>query len=123
MASWPGTLPARPLVNGSSLEEENNVAHAQADIGVGQTRPRYTAEGQFVTFTWRMSDAQVVIFDDWFHNHSTGIAGGAIEFAMNDPYLDVDRDFLMVPGSRPQKAPMRGNRTNVSMQLYRLPEA
>lgn len=121
MPSWPSSLPDRPLVSGSSIEDEANVVGAPADIGIGQARRRYTAEGKYCTFSWRMNDSQVDDFEDWFHDASSGIAGGALAFDMDDPVSGDSASFQMMPGSRPRKSPVRGGRWTISMQLYQHP--
>lgn len=121
MPSWPATLPDRPLVNGSSIEDESNEVAAPADVGIGQSRSRYTAEGQFVTFTWRMSDDQYEDFRDWYHDRSTGIAGGSLAFDMDDPVTGDPASYKKIAGTRPRYTPVKGGRWAVSMQLYRYP--
>jgi len=121
MPTWPATLPQKPLVNGSSTEDESNTIASQADVGIGQSRRRYTGQGQFATYTFRMTDAQVVIFDDWFHGGVTGIAGGSLPFDWEDPLLNVTRSFAIMPGVRPRKSGIRAGRANLTLQLYRFP--
>jgi hypothetical protein len=121
MPTWPATLPEKPIINGSSVEDETNVIGSSADVGIGQARRRYTGQGQFATYSFRMTQTQLEAFDDWFHDDATGLAGGVLPYTWEDPVLEENRTFQIVPGTRPRKTPARGKRTILSLQLYRHP--
>jgi hypothetical protein len=121
MPTWPAALPQRPIIAGSGAEEETNIVAAPADVGIGQVRRRYTGQGQFPTYSFRMSEAQVADFWTWFHDSATGLAGGVLPYDWTDPILGTTQSFQLVPQSRPRTAPARGKRTIVTLQLYRHP--
>lgn len=62
MASWPTTLP-EPLVDAASYTPQDNAIRTQMAAGTAKVRRRFTAVPEDVSFTLRLSTAQVDVLD------------------------------------------------------------
>lgn len=80
MASWPTTLP-QPVADGYTVGPVEPTIRTEMEVGAARTRRRTAARNDRVEVKWIFTDAQFVIFRDWFDNDSTGAAGGAAWFS------------------------------------------
>lgn len=85
MATWPATLPA-PALNTLKEAPPNNVIRTQMDKGPAKVRRRTTANVRPLSFTLRLTPAQVATLDNFFVNTTFS---GADEFDYTHPRTGV----------------------------------
>tara|TARA_X000000950_G_scaffold284896_1_gene389172 strand:+ start:4100 stop:4459 length:360 start_codon:yes stop_codon:yes gene_type:complete len=119
MPTWPVTLPQRPLKRGFNEQLQNNVTRTAMDAGPAKQRRRFTAGVTPFTVSFVMSEAQRIIFRDFFYDE---IAGGAQRFDMPHPYDgDLVSFRIDMSAGPPSVSPEPGNRWLVSFTLEELP--
>ncbi len=79
--AWPVSLPQCAL-RGVQRASQPNVIEFGTEVGEGKARLRSTMIIQRVTASVVLTEAQALIFED-FWNHD--VAQGALSFTMNDP--------------------------------------
>ena len=65
-ATWPGTLPQKPLQSGYTDSGANNLIITQMDTGLAKRRMRATTAPRPIAFQMRLTAAQVATFDAFF---------------------------------------------------------
>lgn len=119
MATWPASLPQRPLQDGYSEELENVVITSGVDIGPAKKRRRTSAGVVKFNLGFLMSSAQLATFKSFFE---TDISYGAIKFTFPDPTTQVNADFRMDLGEGgPRVEPLSGGQYKVSFAAEKLP--
>jgi len=76
MATWPATLPA-PLQSGYALKPVDQLVRTDMEGGSARVRRVTTVRNDTVSLGWKLTDAQLLIFRNWFDDAVTGIDGGA----------------------------------------------
>lgn len=79
MATWPTTLP-QPISDGYGITPEDPTIRTDMEVGAARTRRRTRARNDRVDVRWLFTDAQFVIFRDWFDDDAAGAAGGSAWF-------------------------------------------
>lgn len=79
MAAWPTSLP-QPIADGYRLAPEDPVIRTDMEVGAPRARRRTSARNDRVEVKWLFTDAQFVIFRDWFDDAAAGASGGAAWF-------------------------------------------
>jgi hypothetical protein len=74
MPSWPSTLPV-PLQDGYGFKETPSFARTQMDAGNARQRRRFLTTPTTVTLKFRLSTAQVGIFETFFEDSLFGGTG------------------------------------------------
>jgi hypothetical protein len=82
MATWPGTLPPRLLVEGYQERLPNNKLRTEMDAGPAKQRRRYTAAVRPITGAQVLTQAQVAALKTF---HNTTLLGGTQPFDWTDP--------------------------------------
>lgn len=77
MATWPTSLPQRPLADSYSEAAEPSTIRTAMEIGPAKMRRRYTSEIKLFTMEFLMSTAQVATFETFF---VTTLAAGSLTF-------------------------------------------
>lgn len=90
MVAWPASLPQSPLFEGNSVALGDNRVSFKPDVGRALVRRRYTTRDDTVSFTFRMSRAQLV---DFLSFYNTDLGDGVLEFTYDDPTIDENRTF------------------------------
>lgn len=81
MPTWPASLPA-PAINTYKETPPQNTMRSRTDKGPAKTRRRTTSNVRPVSFTLKLTPAQVTILDDFFVDDT---ASGALEFDYTHP--------------------------------------
>jgi hypothetical protein len=81
MATWPGSLPQTPLLQGFSQQLEDNLLRTEMDAGKDKVRRRFTAGIMPVKISMVLATAQKDILITFF---DTTVTGGADEFDWDD---------------------------------------
>lgn len=115
MATWPATLPA-PALNTLKESPPNNVIRTQMDKGPDKVRRRTTANVRPLSFTLKLTPAQVETLDTFF---VTTTFSGADEFDYTHPRTGdpVTARFVGPPDYSEQE----GVIYNAAIQLEILP--
>lgn len=79
MASWPGFLPY-PLQNGYAITQDEPILRTQMDAGPGRTRRRFTTSPARIPVKWRLTGAQLALFEAW---HKLEALDGASWFSVS----------------------------------------
>ena len=79
---WPSSLPDGLLMEGLSIEPQNNVIRSSMDAGTKKARRRYTASTIKFSGMQRFNAAEFEIFKTFFH---TALADGVLRFNFTDP--------------------------------------
>lgn len=90
MVAWPASLPQSPLFEGNSVSLGDNRVSFKPDVGRALVRRRYTTRDDTVSFTFRMSRAQLV---DFLSFYNTDLGDGVLEFTYDDPTIDDTRTY------------------------------
>lgn len=79
MATWPSTLPPRPLATGYQIAPEDQTVRTDMEAGLARVRRRTRARNDRITAELVFSAEQFAAFRAWF-DADTGAAGGAAWF-------------------------------------------
>lgn len=90
MAAWPGTLPDLPLTGSFRRVAQDNVLRFSPDVGDDIRRRRTTAKSVNDTFQMVLTQAQVVILDDFY---ADDCYDGAVSFTYTDPITETTKTF------------------------------
>lgn len=119
MATWPASLPQRPLQDGYSEELENVVISSGVDIGPAKKRRRTSAGVVKFSLSFLMTSTQLATFKTFFE---TDISYGAVKFTFPDPASQVSSDFRIDLGEgAPRVEPLSGGQYKVSFAAEKLP--
>lgn len=117
MSAWPSTLPAPALSTLNETPPENRLVTSM-DKGPGKVRRRTTANVRPLSFTLRLTKAQVQTLDDFF---VTTTFSGADSFSYNHPRTGAAVTARFAPNTVPQYAEQDGVIYNASISLEILP--
>ena len=122
--TWPVSLTRAPRLASLSEEAPDVLLRSEVDVGPPKLRRRFTGDRRKFTIELDFTRSEVLAFDSWFLNNSTGAGGGARSFSWKHPRLGTTADFrfLSVPTYRP-RAP-RGDGSEwwlVSFEVEMLP--
>lgn len=115
MPTWPASLPA-PLLNSLKESPPENVIRTDMDKGPAKVRRRTTANIRPISFSLRLTPAQVDTMDDFY---VTDTFSGADEFAYTHPRTgdSVTARFVQPP----EYSELEGVLYNVNVSLEILP--
>ena len=111
---WPDTLPNGLLVDGLSIEPQNNVIRTSMDAGPQKARRRYTARTIRFSGEQRFDKAEFAVFEMFYH---TVLADGVLRFYFTDPVSGETAEFRFCEH---YKAAMIDDFYEVSMVLEKL---
>ena len=94
LASWPASLPQRPLADGFSETLPNLLVRSGTDIGPAKARRRTTAGVTRLKVAFRLSSAQLAAFRTFF---AADLQGGALSFSWTHPVSGAVGSFRIVP--------------------------
>lgn len=115
MATWPATLPA-PIINSLKESPPDNTIRSQMDKGPAKVRRRTTANVRPLSFTLRLTPAQVATLDT-FYNTTT--FSGADEFDYTHPRTSAAVTARFV--NPPEYSELEGVLYNCSISLEIMP--
>ena len=115
MPTWPSSLPA-PAINTYRETPPQNTIRTQMDKGPPKLRRRTTANVRPISFTLRLTAAEVDVLDAFF---VTDVYSGALSFDYTHPRTgaSVTAQFT----SEPQYGDIEGTLYNVGIELEILP--
>jgi hypothetical protein len=116
MATWPGTLPAKPLDEGYSEDVPNTLVRTEMDAGPAKVRRRFTAGVRKFNVSFILTTAQIATLDTFF---VTDTNAGADQFTWDHPRTEVTGSFRFI--SPPKYSSAGGTHWKVSFQLEKLP--
>jgi hypothetical protein len=88
--TWPDALPCGLLMEGLSIEPQNNVIRTAMDAGPKKARRRYTARTVQFSGKQIFSPEEFIIFDSFYH---TALADGALRFNFTNPVTLETAEF------------------------------
>ena len=91
--SWPGTLPATPIIGGYQEVFANNVVRSDMDTGYAKVRKRSTAAPKIYRFVYSLTAAQVTTLNTFF---DTTINSGADTFTMTHPRTSASETWRII---------------------------
>lgn len=115
-ATWPVTLPTKPLIAGANETPPNLSVRSQMDAGPAKVRRRFTAGERLLTCDSLMTGTQVATLDEFYLDT---LGGGVLAFNWVNPRTDatVEMRFVQPPSYRP----VGNNKYLVSLHLEILP--
>lgn len=96
MATWPASLPQRPLRSGYGVNPTDMVVRTDMDGGNVRARRRSYARRDIVPVSWLMTRAQYQEFRLWFDDDAGAAAGSAwftVTLATSGPLEPVSARF------------------------------
>lgn len=116
MATWPNTLPQKPLYSGYAEDWEKVVLRTEMDAGPAKTRKRFTAGVKNYKWSFAMTEAQV----ETLYTFYTGSANyGATAFDFPHPRTNSTISIRMV--EPPSLSPMGVDSYKVDLVIEQLP--
>ena len=116
-ASWPGSLPQKPLL-GFTEQRQRNLAMFSPDVGPPKMRRRSTAVPVNSSITLKLTDTQLATFDLFFE---VTLADGTLPFTWPHPRTGINYSWIFSPQDAPQKQALTKNVTQVTFKLLQLP--
>jgi len=115
MATWPGTLPTSPLIEGYDEDWGEIAIHSNPDEGPPISRRRFTKGIDTVVWPMLLTKTQVNTLETFF---KSDCAGGAITFTLTHPRTGatITVKFAEAPNPEPENQLFR-----VSMKLTIMP--
>lgn len=93
MASWPSTLPQRPLADGYVERPRSVTIRTDMDVGPPKVRRRYTAEIRDYALRLLLTTVQVATLETFY---ITTLSHGSLTFDWVHPRTQVAATFRMV---------------------------
>jgi len=90
MATWPTSLPQKPLAESYQEAQESQLVRSSTETGPAKQRRRFTARVDTFSCRFLMDESQVVTFKDFFNNT---LEGGALSYDWEDPRTGNTRNF------------------------------
>lgn len=67
MATWPGSLPQRPLLDGFSSTFQDGTLRPEVDSGPSLTRPRFSAVSEYISARMVLTTTQRTTLETFYH--------------------------------------------------------
>jgi hypothetical protein len=115
MATWPASLPEKPLNASLKITSESNVEQFETDYGKPARRKVFTAARKNYEAQMIMTDDQVALLDSFFHDDCDD---GATSFMMSDWVTGTTRRFTWK--SPPEVTHISGDLFGVALALETL---
>lgn len=115
-ATWPVSLPQKPLQKGYSEQQDDNLLRSQVDAGPVMTRPRYTTTTINFTFQMVLTNMQSQILEAFFSND---LSYGSLKFDWVHPRTGATGEFRFL--SPPKHTARDNNYWMSTMQVELLP--
>ena len=114
MATWPGTLPTAPLVQGYQEIAPELTIRTQMDQGPDKVRKRTTAGVRQFQAIFQMTTAQVATFETFYE---TTTNGGADQFTFDHPRTGSTETKFRFVGTPVYTSTGNGFRVAVGLEL------
>lgn len=114
---WPLSLPQCPIMNFQERPQPNVVSF-KPDVGPPKQRRRSTAKGWLTSVTFRMTNAQLLIFKTFYEDE---LEDGSLPMFWAHPVTKVDYWWNFMAGDEPEISRFAPNASMVSFRLLRLP--
>jgi len=116
--AWPSTLPQCPIMQSFAEQRQRNVASFKPDVGPPKQRRRSTAVAVQTNVAFRMTRAQLTIFDTFYE---TTLEDGTLPFTWNHPITLTNYEWMFSPEDAPTKERVTSGTMRISFTLFRLP--
>jgi hypothetical protein len=116
--AWPATLPQCPTLDSWTEQRQRNIVAFQPEVGVAKMRRRSTAVGVTSTFTFRMTNAQVVTFNTFYE---TTLSDGTLPFDFEHPITNTNYSWIFDSKNAPTFRRLNSRLQYVSFTAIRLP--
>jgi hypothetical protein len=116
MSAWPTTLPSKALMDSFHETAPDLALRSGIESYVALVRRRTTSDLRPITLIFKMSTAQVAIFDSFY---LTDCVKGSISFTYTDPRTKVSQSFRFT--KVPEYSTMSHNLWQVALELEKLP--
>lgn len=93
MATWPSSLPQKPLAEGFAESSAPNVIRTENDAGPTNARRRYTVPVKRYQMRLLLTTAQVATFETF---HESTLASGVLPFDWLDPRTQAAASFVIL---------------------------
>ena len=90
MVAWPGSLPAKPLIDSLGVQTDDNVLRFKPDVGVEIRRARYTAVSEHFSFTLYLKKTELATLKTFY---KTTLGNGVTSFDFTDPLTGATGTF------------------------------
>lgn len=118
MPVWPTTLPQCPLRSKTRSPKSNVIAFG-TEVGPGKLRRRSTARGQLMSMKFRITTAQVAIFENFFQD---SLSDGALSYTWPDPVTGASASWRFDPsGPYSLNETAAPGKWELSIQIEKLP--
>lgn len=87
---WPSSLPPTLLMEGLTIEPQNNVIRTAMDAGPQKIRRRYTARTVKFSGRFIFDASQFAVFESFYH---TALADGVLRFNFTNPITLETAEF------------------------------
>lgn len=119
MATWPSTLPQRPLRDGYQEQLETVVLRTSMDQGPAKQRKRFTAAVKPYDVSFLMTKTQLETFISFYEDD---ISYGSIVFDFPEPRTGVVHEFRMdLSKGAPKITPFSSEKLQVSFSVEKMP--
>ena len=112
MATWPTSLPQKPLAGSYQEQQESQLVRSPMETGPAKQRRRFTARVDTFSCQFLMDESQVVTFKNFFNNT---LDGGALSYDWEDPRTGATRKFRFRGGDGTAPFSIEGTRSG---ELY-----
>lgn len=116
MASWPSTLPQRPLSEGFTEQPMSNVVRSDMEVGPAKIRQRYTATIRQYGLRLMLTKAQIATLETFV---DSTLGGGVLPFDWVDHRTGSAATYRFV--QRPAYQPMGAEYWAAEIALEILP--
>jgi len=90
MVAWPGSLPAKPLIDSLGVQTDDNVLRFKPDVGPEIRRSRYTAVSEHFSFTLYLTKTELDTLKTFY---KTTLGNGVTSFDFTDPITGATETF------------------------------
>ncbi len=119
VGEWPVALPECPVLNGFSEQRQRNVVEFQPEVGFTKLHRRATTSVVQTSVTFRMTDAEVDIFNEWYVDYQDD---GTLEFTWDHPITKINYSWMFDAQDAPRIERTTPDTFRVSFNLLRLDE-
>lgn len=120
MATWPVSLPQKPLQDSYSEELQNNIIVTQMDQGPAKYRKRTTSSVKKFDVIFLMTAEQLSTFETFF---DSTISSGALTFDFPNPRSGSSETFRIdMSKGAPKISPLSGGQYRVGFGMERMPQ-
>lgn len=118
MATWPTTLPQKPLQQGYKYTYPDNVLRTNMSVGPAKQRVRARVNTRNISVSMYLTEAELSDFDTFYE---TTTSYGSIAFDWIDPISEDTKSFRFIGGSPPSRTPLSGGDWLITFEIEEMP--